>query len=98
MANKGDHQNSGLYTKAVHAGQKPNALTGGVVDPISMCSVYAQKSPGEFTYDYGRSMNPNFYPLEEALAALEFAQHATVVSSGVATMTALMTLMKRVCV
>jgi cystathionine beta-lyase/cystathionine gamma-synthase len=88
------HKNHGLYTKAVHAGQRPNPLTGAVVEPISQCSVYAQSSPGEFKYDYGRSMNPNFYPLEEALAALEYAQYATVVSSGVATMTALMTLMK----
>jgi cystathionine beta-lyase/cystathionine gamma-synthase len=84
----------GLFTKAVHAGQRPNPLTGAVVEPISQCSVYAQSSPGEFKYDYGRSMNPNFYPLEEALAALEHAQHATVVSSGVATMTALMVLLK----
>jgi cystathionine beta-lyase/cystathionine gamma-synthase len=83
----------GLYTRAVHAGQRNNPLTGAVVEPISQCSVYAQKSPGEFAYDYGRSMNPNFYPLEQALAALEYAEHATVVSSGVATMTALMTLM-----
>jgi cystathionine beta-lyase/cystathionine gamma-synthase len=83
----------GLHTRAVHAGQRCNPLTGAVVEPISQCSVYAQKSPGEFTYDYGRSMNPNFYPLEEALAVLEYAKHATVVSSGVATMTALMTLM-----
>jgi cystathionine beta-lyase/cystathionine gamma-synthase len=83
----------GLHTRAVHAGQRCNPLTGAVVEPISQCSVYAQKSPGEFTYDYGRSMNPNFYPLEEALAVLEYAEHATVVSSGVATMTALMTLM-----
>ncbi len=88
------HKSHGLHTKAVHAGQRPNPLTGAVVEPISQCSVYAQSSPGEFKFDYGRSMNPNFYPLEEALAALEFAQYATVVSSGVATMTALMTLMK----
>jgi len=83
----------GLFTRAVHAGQRAHPLTGAVVEPISQCSVYAQTSPGEFTYDYGRSMNPNFYPLEEALAALEYAEHATVVSSGVATMTAIMTLM-----
>jgi cystathionine beta-lyase/cystathionine gamma-synthase len=84
----------GLFTKAVHAGQKPNPLTGAVVEPISQCSVYAQSSPGEFKFDYGRSMNPNFYPLEEALATLENAKHATVVSSGVAAMTAVMTLIK----
>lgn len=82
----------GYGTKAVHAGQHANPLTGAVVDPISQCSVYAQKAPGEFRFDYGRSMNPNYYPLEEALAALEGAEFATVLSSGVGAMTAVSTL------
>jgi cystathionine beta-lyase/cystathionine gamma-synthase len=87
-------KNSKFATKAIHAGTKPNPLTGAIVEPISQCSVYAQEYPGEFKYDYGRSMNPNFYPLEEALAALENAEYATVVSSGVAAMTAIITLVK----
>lgn len=89
-----DAKDLGYFTRALHAGVHPNELTGAIVEPISQCSVYAQKYPGEFRYDYGRSMNPNFYPLEEALAALEFAEHATVVSSGVAAMTAIITLAK----
>lgn len=84
----------GYSTKAVHAGRTPNALTGATVEPIYQCSVYAQSHPGEFKYDYGRSMNPNYYPLEEALAALEYGKYATVVSSGVGAMTAVMTLLK----
>lgn len=87
-------KNSNYATKAIHAGSKPNPLTGAIVEPISQCSVYAQEYPGEYKYDYGRSMNPNFYPLEEALAALENAEYATVVSSGVAAMTAIITLVK----
>lgn len=82
----------GTQTKAIHAGTKPNPLTGAILDPIYQCSVYAQKSPGEFVYDYGRSMNPNFYPLEEALAALEGAKYATVTSSGVGAITTISTL------
>jgi cystathionine beta-lyase/cystathionine gamma-synthase len=82
----------GYGTKAVHAGQRPNPLTGAVVEPIAQCSVYAQNAPGEFRFDYGRSMNPNYYPLEEALAALEGAEFATVLSSGVGAMTAVSTL------
>jgi cystathionine beta-lyase/cystathionine gamma-synthase len=89
-----DKKESGYATKAIHAGTKPNELTGAIVEPISQCSVYAQPYPGEYKYDYGRSMNPNFYPLEEALAALEFADYATVLSSGVAAMTAVITLVK----
>ncbi len=84
----------GYATRAIHAGVSPNKITGAIVDPISQCSVYAQPYPGEFKYDYGRSMNPNFYPLEEALAALEGAKYAAVVSSGVAAMTAIITLAK----
>lgn len=84
----------GFTTRAVHAGQKPNELTGAVIDPIYQCSVYAQSSPGEFKYDYGRSMNPNYYPLEDALAALEYGKYATVVSSGVGAMTAVMSILK----
>ncbi|HMO16723.1 MAG TPA: PLP-dependent aspartate aminotransferase family protein [Oligoflexia bacterium] len=83
-----------IYTSAVHAGSIPNSLTGAVVEPIAQCSVYAQQSPGDFKYDYGRSMNPNYYPLEEALAALEGAKYATVTSSGVGAMTAIITLVK----
>lgn len=87
-------ETQGYTTKAVHAGISANPITGAIVDPISQCSVYAQEYPGHHKYDYGRSMNPNFYPLEEALAALENAEFATVVSSGVGAMTAVITLVQ----
>ncbi|MBX7144613.1 MAG: PLP-dependent aspartate aminotransferase family protein [Oligoflexia bacterium] len=89
-----DASELGYATKAVHAGQRPNQITGAVVEPIYQCSVYAQEFPGKFKYDYGRSMNPNYYPLEEALAAIELGKFATVLSSGVGAMTALMFLFK----
>lgn len=85
---------SRMHTLAIHAGVRPNPVTGAIVEPISQCSVYAQESPGEFSFDYGRSMNPNYYPLEEALAALEGAQFATVASSGVGAMSMIITLVK----
>ena len=87
-------EDKGYATRAIHAGARPNPVTGAIVEPIAQCSVYAQPYPGDFKYDYGRSMNPNFYALEEALAALEHASHATVVSSGVAAMTTIITLAK----
>src|SRR5690554_718491 len=83
-----------IQTTAIHAGITPNFIIGAIVEPISQCSVYAQTSPGEFSYDYGRSMNPNYYALEEALAALEGAKYATVASSGVGAMTMIITLVK----
>jgi len=94
MKNDSHNNSLGLQTLAIHAGNKPNPLTGAILDPIYQCSVYAQPSPGEFKFDYGRSMNPNFYPLEEALAALEGAKYATVVSSGVGAITTIITLVK----
>lgn len=94
MSDKKTSSDLGYFTKAVHAGQHPNELTGAIVEPISQCAVYAQKYPGDFKYDYGRSMNPNYYPLEEALAALEGAEFACVLSSGVAAMTAVTSVLK----
>jgi cystathionine beta-lyase/cystathionine gamma-synthase len=94
MSERKDLESMGYLTRAVHAGQRPDPTTGAVVEPIYQCSVFAQQYPGDFKYDYGRSMNPNYYRLEEALAAMEFGKYATVVSSGVASMTASMTLLK----
>ncbi len=94
MSNSNKNNKLGYTTRAVHAGCSPNPLTGALIEPISQCAVYAQEYPGKFKYDYGRSMNPNYYQLEEALAALEGGEFATVVSSGVGAMTALMTLLK----
>ena len=83
----------GPSTSAVHSGAEVDASTGAIIQPIHMSSVYVQPEPGEFKYDYGRSMNPDFYPLEAALAALEHADHATVVSSGVGAMSCLLGLL-----
>jgi len=83
----------GPSTAAVHSGVEVDASTGAIIQPIHMSSVYVQPEPGEFKYDYGRSMNPDFYPLEAALSALEGADHATVVSSGVGAMSCLLGLL-----
>ncbi|GJM38508.1 MAG: cystathionine beta-lyase [Acidimicrobiales bacterium] len=84
----------GPSTRAIHAGTRIDPQTGATVEPIYQCSVYAQTRPGEFINDYGRSMSANFKPLEVALAAVEEADHAVVVSSGVGAMTCLLGLLK----
>lgn len=86
-------ENWGPNTVAVHAGVEVDSPTGALIQPIHMSSVYVQPEPGNFKYDYGRSMNPDFYPLEAALAALEGAGYATVVSSGVGAMSCLLGLL-----
>lgn len=78
-------------TKAIHQGYDPDAITGAIMPPIYMTSTYLQEAPGVTKgFDYTRADNPNFRMLEGSLAALEEATYATVFSSGLGALTALM--------
>jgi len=83
-------------TKAIHVGSEPDPATGAIMPPIYMTSTFAQTSPGETIagYDYTRAGNPNFTILEKLLAALEGAKFATVFSSGLGALSALITTLK----
>ena len=50
----------GFSTRAIHAGQDPDPLTGAVAVPIYQTSTYAQDVVGETRagYDYSRAGNP----------------------------------------
>ncbi len=77
-------------TKAIHAGQQPDPTTGAIIPPIYMTSTYVQEAPGvNKGYEYTRAQNPNFTQLEQQLAALEDAEYATVFSSGLGALSAL---------
>jgi cystathionine beta-lyase/cystathionine gamma-synthase len=77
-------------TKAIHIGNEPDALTGAVMPPIYMTSTFALNSPGHSKgFEYTRVSNPNFVILEKTLASLEDAPYATVFSSGIGALTAL---------
>lgn len=69
----------GFQTRAIHAGQEPDPLTGAVVPPIYQVSTYAQDGVGGLRggYEYSRSGNPTRTALEECLAALEAPGIAT---------------------
>lgn len=83
-------------TKAIHRGQEPDRETGAVIPPIYATSTFAQESPGNTKgYDYTRSGNPNFTRLGQTLAALEKAKYATVFSSGIAAITAVVSTLKK---
>ena len=41
-----DDPNLGFATRAIHAGQVPDATTGAVMTPIYYTSTYAQSAPG----------------------------------------------------
>lgn len=85
----------GFGTKAIHAGQEPDPITGAVMIPIYQTSTYAQKSPGEHTgYEYSRTDNPTRTAYQACVAALENGKHALAFGSGLAAIDSLMHLLK----
>ncbi len=61
-----------MGTKVIHAGQRPDPVTGAVMPPISVASTYVQSSPGVHTgFEYSRTHNPTRYALERMVALLE---------------------------
>ena len=91
MSKKNDH----IDTRVVHAGVKPEPITGAVMTPIFASSTFAQKEPGKHSgYEYGRSQNPTRDALEESLANLENGTNAYVFSSGLAAQSAVLELLK----
>lgn len=70
-------------TKAIHAGQEPDPITGAIMTPIYQTSTYVQEAPGVHKgYAYARGKNPTRVALEGCLAALENAQYCLCFSSG----------------
>ena len=77
-------------TKAIHAGWKADPVTGAVMPPIYMTSTFELESPGHSRgFEYTRANNPNFVILEKTLASLEEASYATVFTSGIAALMAM---------
>ena len=82
---KGDTSKSGFGTRAIHAGQPPEPVTGAIMTPIFQTSTYVQKSPGQHTgYEYSRTANPTREAMERCVAQLEGASHGISFSSGCA--------------
>ncbi|MEE9591967.1 MAG: aminotransferase class I/II-fold pyridoxal phosphate-dependent enzyme, partial [Thermoplasmata archaeon] len=82
-----------MATRAIHAGQKPDPVTGAVNVPIYMTSTYSQSEQEE--YVYGRGDNPTREALEGSLAALEEGTQGLAFASGMAAITTVMTLLKK---
>jgi len=82
----GDQHQGGFATRAIHAGQEPDAGTGAVITPIFQVSTYKQDGIGGFRggYEYSRSANPTRTALEECFAALEGGERAFAFASGLA--------------
>lgn len=86
MTDTQDWTTAGFATRAIHAGQEPDAATGAVVPPIHQVSTYKQDGVGGLRggYEYSRSGNPTRTALEEALAAVEGGARGFAFASGLA--------------
>ena len=85
----------GFATRAIHDGQEPDELTGAVNVPIYLTSTYRQEAIGKNKgHEYARLTNPTRDALEESLCSLEGGTSAHVFGSGMAAITAMLTMMK----
>ncbi len=81
-------------TLAIHAGQRPDPVTGAVMTPVYLTSTYVQSAPGEHKgYEYSRTHNLTRHALQDCLAALEGARHGLAFASGLAATDALLHLL-----
>lgn len=86
---------AGFKTRAIHAGQEPEQVTGAVAVPVFQTSTYAQQELGaEVKFDYARSINPTRLALEENLASLENGKFGYCFASGMAAIAATLSIVK----
>ncbi len=72
-------------TRAIHAGQEPDAATGSTIPPVYQTSTFTQRGLGDHQgYEYARISNPTRTALEVALASLEGGEGALAYASGMA--------------
>ena len=89
-----DHERR-FATRAVHAGQVPEPLSGAVMTPIYQTSTYVQTRLGEHRgYEYARTQNPTREALERNVASLEGATYGFAFGSGLAALDAVLKLLK----
>lgn len=77
--------NNHFDTRAIHAGQQPDASTGAVMTPIYATSTYKQSAPGIHQgYEYSRTANPTRSAYEACIASLESGKQGFAFASGMA--------------
>ncbi|MCP4330096.1 MAG: PLP-dependent transferase [Alphaproteobacteria bacterium] len=83
-----------IETKIVHAGIRPDPMTGSILPPIYETATYVLDEVGKDKgYDYTRASNPTRRVLEDNLAAIEGGTHAICFSSGMAAVDSVMKLL-----
>lgn len=80
-------------TRAIHAGQRPDLLSGAIMTPIYTTSTYVQEGLGDNKgYEYARGKNPTREALERNVASLEGGTHGFAFSSGMGCLDSIMKL------
>lgn len=97
-------EGKGLQTRAIHAGEQPEATTGALVSPLYLGTTFhlgttengaAIFSGAKAGYVYTRWANPTVEVLEKRIAALEGGEAAVATASGMAAIaTALLATLK----
>ncbi|MCH7875051.1 MAG: cystathionine gamma-synthase [Gemmatimonadetes bacterium] len=84
----------GFGTRAVHAGQRPDEISGAIMPPIYQTSTYVQDGLGRHKgFEYARTRNPTRDALERNIAALEGGLHGIAWASGLAATDAILKLL-----
>src|SRR6187549_4121784 len=90
-----EDQNVHFATKAIHAGQRPDLLSGAIMTPIYTTSTYVQEALGQNKgYEYARGKNPTREALERNVAALEGGRHGFAFASGMGCLDSIMKLFR----
>jgi cystathionine beta-lyase/cystathionine gamma-synthase len=85
----------GPSTRAIHAGQRPDEVSGAIMTPLYLTSTYVHEEFGVHRgYEYARGKNPTREALERNVAALEGATHGFAFGSGMGCLTSLMMLFR----
>jgi cystathionine gamma-lyase len=82
-----DEHDDSFATRAIHAGQVREPLSGAVMTPIYQTSTYIQEGLGRHKgYEYARTQNPTREAWERCVASLEGATHGFAFASGLASL------------
>lgn len=84
-----------FQTRAIHAGQSPDPVTGATIPPIHMTTTFTQDGIGLHNgYEYSRTGNPTRESLEVCLASLEGGRFGLAFASGSAATAAVASMLK----
>ncbi len=88
-----DDRQPDFKTREVHAGVRPDPVTGAILTPIYQSTTYVQESVNKYMekgYSYSRSGNPTVTALEDRITALEGGAGSACFATGMAATSATM--------